>query len=94
MDSIPQKYKDLVGTKQIFSGGLFTPKRSEPEAEYDVLDIRWGSAKIMNVREMKEKGRSSYEYPTVEYLIKNNKMKRSRWTRGFAVPEINLVESN
>ncbi len=94
MGGIPQKYKDLVGTEQIFSGGLFSSKKSEPEAKYNVLDIRWGSAKIVNAKEIRAGRQSSYEYPTVEYLIKNSSMKRSRWTRGFPVKEINLVETN
>jgi hypothetical protein len=89
---MPQHYIDLVGKKRTFSGGLFSHKRAEPEKEYDILDWRWGSAKIVNYNEIKKTGQSSYMYPTVEYLIKSPDIKRSRWTRGFPVREINLKE--
>lgn len=84
--SIPKKHKDLVGTKQKLGGGLFSNKEVE-SAEYDVLDIRWGSAQIFDMKKMKPK------HPTVEYLIKNETMKRSRWTKGFAVREIILKDN-
>ena len=83
---LPESYKKLVGTKQIFHGGLFTPKREEPKLEYDVLDWRWGSAKIINTKTLE------MLHPTVEFLIKREGMKRSRWTRGFPVREIKLKE--
>lgn len=87
---IPKRYMDLVGTKQMLSGGVFSGKRALPSLEYDVLNIRWGMATIINVKELQETGRSSYEYPTYELLIKNSGMKKSRWTRPFPVREINL----
>lgn len=87
---IPQNYQDLVGTKQIFSGGLFSYKKALPEKEYDVLAVRWGSAQVVNVKEMMETGKSSYKHPTIEYLLKSADMKKSQWSRGFAVREINL----
>ena len=79
-----KKYSEMVGKSFFFSGGLFSNKRDEPEEEYEVLDYRWGSAKVMDMETMKEK------HPTVEFLIKKEGMKRSRWTRPFPVPEINL----
>lgn len=83
---MPQSYIDMVGTKRTFSGGLFSHKRDEPEKEYEILDWRWGSAKICNMK--------TFEmlHPTVEFLIKAPDMKRSRWTRGFPVREIKLKE--
>ena len=83
---MPQKYIDMVGTKKVFSGGLFSHKREEPELEYDILDWRWGSAKICNTKTLE------MLHPTVEFLIKREGMKRSRWTRGFPVEEIKLSE--
>lgn len=74
----------MVGTKKVFSGGLFSSIRSEPELEYDILECRWGSASIMDLK--------THEmlHPTVEFLIKRVGMKRSRWTRPFPVTEIKL----
>ena len=81
---MPKKYQDFIGSTKVFSGGLFSHKRAEPEKEYQVLDWRWGSAKIMDMVNME------FKHPTVEFLIKNEDMKRSRWTRPFPVPEIIL----
>jgi len=85
---MPKKHTDLVGTKRIFSGGLFSSNRDEPEAEYDILKWRWGSASICDMKTMKLK------HPTIEYLIKKEGMKRSRWTRGFPVIEIELIDEH
>ena len=90
MGDIPQKYKELVGKEAIMSGGLFASNRTEPETKYNVLNIRWGTATILDAKQLKETGQSSYEHPTVEYLVKNDTMKKSRWTKGFPVREINL----
>lgn len=87
---IPKSFKDMIGTKQVFSGGLFSWKKDLPEQEYEVHDVRWGSAIVVNWQEMVDTGESKYEHPTVELLISNRNMKRKRWTRGFAVREINL----
>ncbi|WP_286727852.1 MULTISPECIES: hypothetical protein [Sphingobacterium] len=87
---IPEKYKELVGTKQSFSGGLFSGKVDLPLKEYDVLDIRLSSAQIVNCEEMRTTGKSSYKHPAFELLLKTEGMKRSRWTRPFAIQEINL----
>jgi hypothetical protein len=87
---LPKKYLDMVGTKQKLGGGLFSYKKALPPQEYDVLNIRWGSATIINRKEFIEKGETSYEYPTCELLIKNSSMKKSMWTRGFAIKEIDL----
>lgn len=90
---IPQKYKELVGTKQIFSGGLFSHKVSIDETEFDVLDIRFGTASYVNIQELREKGESSYEHPTFELLLKKEGMKKSQWSRPFPIREINLKEA-
>ncbi|MBO2546079.1 hypothetical protein J0871_16810 [Salegentibacter sp. BDJ18] len=83
---IPEKYTELVGTKQQLGGGLFSGKKEMPFEEYDILDLRWGSAKIVDMETLKPK------CPTIEYLIKKDGMRASRWTRGFPVPEIELKE--
>ncbi|WP_418360125.1 hypothetical protein [Sphingobacterium detergens] len=87
---IPKKYKDIVGTKQIFSGGLFSGKKDLAESEYEVYDIRWGSAQVINWEEMCSTGKSSICHPTIEYLLGNRSMKRKQWTRGFPVYEIDI----
>jgi hypothetical protein len=90
---VPEKYKNLVGTKRLMRGGLFSLSKSLPLKEYNVLDIRFGSATIMSVKEIEEHGESSYEHPTFELLVKSDDMKKSRWTRGFPIREINLKDN-
>lgn len=87
---LPKKYQKLVGTKQTASGNLFSYKKSLEPIEYEVLDIRFGRATVMSVSEIREKGESSYEYPTFELLLKNSSMRAARWSRGFPIREINL----
>lgn len=82
----------MVGQTLKMAGGLFSGRQDLPEQEYKVLDIRWGMSRLMNFKEMRETGKSSYEHPTFELLIKNDSMKRSRWTRGFPIREINLAD--
>lgn len=85
---MPQVYLDLVGTKQKLGGGLFSHKKDVDFQEYDVLDWRWGSGKIIDRKTLK------FLHPTVEFLIKRKEMKRSRWTKGFAVSEIKLDQDD
>lgn len=83
---IPKNHLELVGTKTKFGGGLFSSKKDLPFEEYDVLDCRWGSAKIMDMKTMKPL------HPTIQYLLKKPGMRASRWTRPFPVREINLKD--
>ena len=92
--SIPKKYQDLVGTRQPLGGGLFSGKKESPHKVYNILDIRWGSSIVVNVKELLETGESSYEHPTIELLVKSDDMKKSRWTRGFKVKEIDLKKES
>lgn len=87
---IPKKHRDLVGTKQIFSGGLFSGSKEMPQTEFNVLDIRFGTARIINVDELRNTGKSSINHPTFELLLKNDKMKKSQWSRPFPIREINF----
>ena len=91
-NGIPKVYADLVGTAVTLSGGVFSGNKIIQETAFDCLDIRWGSGTVINFKELKETGESSYEHPTYEILVKNHTMKRSRWTKGFAIREINLKE--
>lgn len=81
---IPKKYQDLVGTKQFFSGGLFSGKRAETEEQYEVLDIRISDATIVDLKTKKPK------HPAFELKIKKPGMKNARWTRPFPIREIKL----
>jgi hypothetical protein len=83
---MPKNHTDLVGKKQQMGGGLFSHKKDMPYEDYDVLDWRWGSAKIVDTKTLKP------VCPTIEYLVKKEGMKKSRWTRGFPVPEIKLKD--
>lgn len=85
---IPKHHTEFVGSKKQFGGGLFSPKKDLKFEEYDVLDWRWGSAKIMDMKTMKVK------HPTIQYLLKKEGMRASRWTRPFPVREITLEDDN
>ena len=92
--SIPKKYQDLVGTKQTLGGGLFSGKKESPQKDYNIIGIRWGSATVVNFQEFSKTCESSYEHPTIELLVKSDDMKKSRWTRGFKVKEIDLKKES
>jgi hypothetical protein len=85
---IPQKYLDEIGSEQIFSGQLFG-KKEIPETRFKILDVRFGRGFVVDMVKFKA-GLPYSKHPTVEYLIKNNSMTRSRWTKGFACREIDL----
>jgi hypothetical protein len=87
---IPKKYRDLVGTNQKFLGGIFSPAKEFKPTEFNVLDIRWGTSTVVNIKELSETGESSYEHPSFELLLKRKGMKRAQWSRPFAVREIDL----
>jgi hypothetical protein len=81
---IPQKYMDLIGKKATFSGALFSSSKILEPTEFEILNVRWGFSTIMNLKTMEEK------HPTIQYLVKREGMRASRWTRSFPVREIDL----
>ena len=83
----PKEIKNLIGSKQMLGGGLFS-KKALPIQEYDVLNWRWGSAQVMNMKTMKA------IHPTVELLVKREGMKASRWTRGFPCRSVELKDED
>lgn len=84
-EKAPEEFQKLIGTKQTMGGCLFS--RNEIEfKQYDVIDWRWGSARIMDMKTLKVK------HPTIELLVKNSEMKASRWTKPFPVRSVNLNE--
>ena len=85
---IPVEVKELLGTKQQLGGGLFGSKKELPFEEYDVIDWRFGSGQIMNMKTMKAM------HPTFELLIKKEGMRESRWTRGFPCRSIDLKDED
>lgn len=93
---IPQKYRDLVGTKQKFHGGLFSESKEIKPTEFDVLNIRWGTSTFLDVEELRKTGNSSYENPSFNLLLKRKGMKRAQWSRPFPIREIDLkkLEAN
>lgn len=84
--TLPQSILDMIGQTMQFSGGIFGHRKVEKEFDATILAARFGSAIIMDVKNRTPK------HPTVEFLIKNDTMKRSRWTRGFPIREIVLKE--
>jgi len=89
---IPKKYRDLVGTKHRFSGGIFSSSKEIQQTEFDVLDIRWGTSTVVNIDELCKTGESGYEHPSFELLLKRKGMKRAQWSRPFPIYEIDLKE--
>lgn len=76
-DGLPQEYLDLVGTKQTVSGCVFSYEKEIEPQEFDVLDIRRGSARMIDYNKM-EVTNLSYEL-----LLKNDSMKRAQWSKPF-----------
>lgn len=83
---LPEKYKEMVGQRHKMSGNLFGRSKAIEPTEFEILDWRWGSGYIMDLKTMEEK------HPVVEFLVKNESMNKSRWTRGFPVREIDLTK--
>lgn len=86
---IPKQYMDMVGTKQTVSGNIFSNKKL-PDTEMEVLNIRLGTARVVNMKELTETGKSKVVNPTFELLLKGKGMKRAQWSKPFAIREINL----
>lgn len=83
-NKMPKDLQKMVGTKQLISGGVFSGNKSLKLMEYDVLDIRWGSATVIDMKTFKDK------HPTFELLLKRKSMKKAMWSRGFPYRKINL----
>ena len=84
----PQEFKSLIGTKKELGGYLFSSKKKADPREYDVLDWRYGSGKVFDMKAMKP------IHPTVELLVKAKGMKASRWTRGFPCRSVKLSDED
>lgn len=81
---IPQRYKDLVGSYVFLSGGIFSGK-SMPKTKVKVLGLRIMEGCIVYCPSTPES-----EYPALQLLVKADDWKRSRWTTGFPIREIDL----
>jgi len=72
---LPREYLDLIGTKATLSGYIFSyGKEIEPE-EFDVLDVRRGTAKVINREKM------VVTFLSFELKLKNESMKRAQWSK-------------
>lgn len=83
---MPKAIQDLVGTRQTFEGGLFSNNKSIEATEFEILKWRWGSGYFIDINNPV----NCPKRPTVQFLVKNESMKRSRWTRSFPVNSIDL----
>lgn len=86
--TLPKSILDMIGQTMQFSGGIFSHRKFEKEFDAKILAARFGSAIIMDVKNRTPK------HPTVEFLIKNDTMKKSRWTRGFPIREIEIKDED
>lgn len=84
---IPKKYQRFVGTKKRFSGAIFSYKNPITEKEFDVLNIRYSEATIVNFK-------TKAKHPAFELLLKNESMSKARWTKPFPIREINFNKPN
>jgi len=84
----PKEFTALVGTTQLMGGYLFSRSKKLPMEEYNVIDWRWGSAKIMDMKTLKVK------HPTIELLVKKDEMKASRWSKPFPCTSIKLIDED
>lgn len=80
---IPERFTKMIGTEQRLGGPIFSSKE-HINGTYKILKCRFGSGVIMDVDTLEEL------HPTVQLLVKNNSMKKSRWTNGFPAREIDL----
>lgn len=76
-DDLPQEYLNLVGTKQTVGGCVFSYNKEIEPKEFNVLDIRRGSARMINFDKMKVTNL------TYELLLKDDKMKKAQWSKPF-----------
>lgn len=81
MKEIPKKYRDLVGTRKILQGGVFSRRKSIEPTDFDIVGIRMSSQKIMNLKTRKT-------YRAFELLVKNDSMQRARWTNPFPIKDV------
>lgn len=84
--TIPSIVTQVLHKKVELGGGLFSRKRDEPFQEYLVIDWKWASAQIFDMKTLKP------IHPTVRFLVKNDQMKRSRWTLPFACTDIKVED--
>lgn len=84
---VPQYYLDRITAVVTLQGNVFGRKRLEKD-EYAVLDARVGAAVIVDMSNPK-----APINPSIEYLVKNHKMRSARWTHGFPITEIDLSKT-
>jgi len=80
----PKEFTDLVGKEWKLDGNIFSTKKQIKPTTFKVLKLRWGASHIVDMNTLKDK------HPTIQLLVKNKNMQRSRWTKGFPVRSILL----
>ena len=76
-EGIPQKYLDLIDSTQTLSGNVLSYKKEIKPTQFQVSDIRRGSAKVIDFSKM------IVTNLTYELKLKNNSMKRAQWSKPF-----------
>lgn len=82
---IPKKYLDMVGTKQRFNGYLFNNQESFESEEFDVISVRFSEAFVISLKS------HTVSHAAIEFLLKNDNMKRAKWSRPFVCYEVMLI---
>ncbi len=84
--TMPKTYTDMIGENYKFNGNLFNKKDNVDNEEFKIMYVRFSSAFIINLRTRQPR------HPAIEFLLKNDKMKRSKWSRPFPCREIELKD--
>jgi hypothetical protein len=80
--NLPNNVIEMLHTSCLMSGNIFSKNPIE-ETEFIILSARFGQF----VMEDKLTGK---RHPTIQFLVKNEDMKRARWTCGFKEESITL----
>lgn len=85
---IPEEVKPLLGTKQKIGGHVFSYKNKLPFEEYDVINWRFGTGRIVDLKTGKAK------HPSFQLLLKKPGMRAARWSKGFPCRSIKLDDQD
>lgn len=78
----PKSFTEMIGKEYSFDGNIFSSKKI-PKTKMTVLGLKWGYGYIIDTsNQLNEK------YPIIHLKVKNESMKRARWTKGFPAKEL------
>lgn len=80
----PDSFTEMIGKEYTWEGGLFSAKKSIEPMKMKVLKLRWSYAYFTRYD---DNGNFHKTHPGIEFLVKGEGMKRSRWTRPFPCRE-------